>query len=87
VTTDVRELLAAFADFPDLPLAACRDRHELFDYPAQPYQDDDARRYGIRACEALCSHYPELARCRTWLAELPTDHLPHRVVVAGSWQP
>jgi Transcription factor WhiB len=68
--TDVASLFASAFGTVDLPNAACKGRHELFDSDL-PDDIDDAI--------AICRRCPELSRCRDWYASLPPIKRPFGV--------
>lgn len=75
----LKRLLAQHLAAPNLPDAACRGRHELFDPPRLGEAPDAAERRMWLALD-LCNRCPELTPCRAWLERLPLDVRPHGVV-------
>lgn len=65
------------AAVPELPRAACRGRHKLF--------DGDTAADRVRA-ERICrDECPALGRCRRWFTSLPVSRRPSGVV-AGKFR-
>lgn len=75
----LKRLLAQHLAAPNLPEAACRGRHALFD-PPRPGEDPDAAERRMWAALDLCATCPELQPCRSWIDRLPLDVRPHGVV-------
>jgi hypothetical protein len=71
-------LLAALAGVPNLPQAACRGEHSLFESP-DPLDIDDAI--------AICARCPALDACQQWYASLAPRHRPTESTVAGQYRP
>jgi hypothetical protein len=65
-------LAAALGGLPDLPEAACRGRHELF---------DSTRKTDIVTAIQVCKHCPALQPCQQWAARQRRGRLAG--VVAG----
>ncbi|WP_052960313.1 hypothetical protein [Mycobacterium sp. EPa45] len=66
---------------PNLPGAACRGRHHLFDPPGDgisgDHPDEVARR---QTAVDICNGCPALTPCALWLASLPRRQRPAGVV-------
>lgn len=76
------ELADALTSAPDLPEAACRGRHELFDgYDASSGETIDDVDYRHSAAVALCRQCPELLPCRAYSLKVYSSPLP--CVIAG----
>jgi hypothetical protein len=73
---DLSDLCDALSSIPDLPEAACRSLHDLFD--SQRPQD-------ISEAITVCGLCREQAACREWGDSLPMDALVG--VVAGIFHP
>lgn len=74
------DLAEALMAAPDLPEAACRGRHELFDgfEPSSGETFDDVD-YRHTAAVALCRQCPELLPCRAYSNEAFPYPLTHVV--------
>ena len=77
------DILLAAIGTPELPGAACKGQHRIFD--PRLHSDPDRERMQRRAL-CLCRHCPALCACASWLATLPPNQRPLGVVVAGHVQ-
>jgi hypothetical protein len=71
-------LLGSLTGIPELPGAACRGEHALFE-STNPYDIDDA--------EAICARCPALDAGEQWYATLPKRQRPTECVIAGQLRP
>ncbi|WP_408066415.1 WhiB family transcriptional regulator [[Mycobacterium] nativiensis] len=76
----VRLLIAALADVPYLPDAACRQRAELFDRAA------DGDKLAADQAVAICGRCPVVNQCAAWIARTHPRRPPPGVW-AAHYQP
>lgn len=80
--TPLEQLLAELAaGIPDLPGAACRGRHQLFDPPGEGVLRDEPAEVARRqAAITICNRCPVLDACAVWVASLPRRQRPVGVI-------